>query len=104
MLSRVLSQVPSGKDEGKNREAELHTLHIQTGGITISMEEDSRGGESMVNYPRGKKRAASEDLETEVPKQGKITSPGGLPRRAPLPRHARRRASPHASCELIVNL
>ena len=44
MLSHVLSQVPSGKDEGKNREAELHTLHIQTGGITISMKEDSRGG------------------------------------------------------------
>ena len=69
--------MPSGKDEGKNREAELHTLHIQTGGITISAKEDSRGGESTVSFPRGKKRAASEDLETEVPRQGKKTSPGG---------------------------
>ena len=85
MLRHVLSQVPSGKDEGKNREAELHTLHIQTGGITVSTKEDSRGGESKVSSPRKKKRAASEDLETEVPRQGKKTSPG-----AP-------------SCKLIVN-
>ena len=77
MLRRALSQVPSGKDEGKNREAELHTLHIQTGGITVSMKEDNRGGFSKVPSPRGKKRAASEDLETEVPKQGKKASPGG---------------------------
>ena len=77
MLGRVLSKMPSGKDEGKNREAELHTLHTQTGGIAISMKEDSRGGESKVSSPRGKKRAASEDLEAETPKQGKKASPGG---------------------------
>ena len=77
MLGRVLSKVPSGKDEGKNREAELHTLHIQTGGIATSPKEDSRGGESEATSPRGKKRAASEDLETEMPKQGKKVSPGG---------------------------
>ena len=77
MLRRALSQVPSGKDKGKNKEAELHTLHIQTGGITVSMKEDSRGGESNIASPRGKKRAASEDLETEMPKQGKKVSPGG---------------------------
>ena len=77
MLGRVLSKMPSGKDEGKNREAELHTLRIQTGGIATSPEEDSREGESKASSPRGKKRAASEDLETEVPKQGKKASPGG---------------------------
>ena len=77
MLGRVLSKVPSGKGEGKNREAELHTLHTQTGGITIAMKEDSRGGGSKVSSPRGKKRAASEDLETGAPKQGKKTSPKG---------------------------
>ena len=70
--------MPPGKDEGKNREAELHTLHIQTGGITVSTKEDNWGGESKAFSPRGKKSAASEDLETEVPKQGKKTSPGGL--------------------------
>ena len=68
MLSRVLSQVPSGKDEGKNREAELHTLHIQTGGITVSTKEDSQGGESNVASPHGRKRAASKELEAEVPR------------------------------------
>ena len=77
MLDEVLSKMPSGKDEGKNREAELHILHIQTGGIATSPKEDSRGGESEISSPRGKKRAASEDLETEVPKQGKKASPGG---------------------------
>ena len=77
MLRRALSQVPSGKGEEKNREAELHTLHIQTGGITVSMKEDNRGGFSKVPSPRGKKRVASKDLETEVPKQGKKASPGG---------------------------
>ena len=39
--------------------------------------EDNRGGESKVSSPRGKKRATSEDLETEVPKQGKKASPEG---------------------------
>ena len=68
MLGRVLSKMPSGKDEGKNREAELHTPRIQTGGIVTSPEEDSREGEAKASSPCGKKRAASEDLETEVPK------------------------------------
>ena len=54
-------------------------LHIHTGGITDSMKEDNRGGFSKVPSPRWKKRAASEDLETEVPKQGKKASPGGPP-------------------------
>ena len=77
MLDCVLSKVPSGKDEGKNREAELHTLRIQTGGIATSPKEDNRGGESKASSLRGKKRVASEDLETEVPRQGKKASPGG---------------------------
>ena len=79
MLERALRQVPSEKDEGRSGEAksELHTLCIQIGEIYVSMEEDDRGGESKVSSPHGKKRAASEDLETEVPKQGKKASPGG---------------------------
>jgi len=78
MLDWVLSRMPSGKDKGKNREAELHTLHIQTGGIVTSPEEDSREGEAKASSPRGKKRAASEDLETEIPKQGKKGITRGL--------------------------
>ena len=55
MLGRVLSKVPSGKDEGKNREVEHHTLCIQTGGIATSPKEDSREGEAKASSPRGKK-------------------------------------------------
>ena len=77
MLGRVLSKMPSGKDEGKNSEAELHTLSIQTGGIATSPMEDSQEGEVKVSSPNGKKREASEDLEAEMPKPGKKVSPGG---------------------------
>ena len=77
MLDRVLSRMPSGKDKGKNDETELHTLHIRTGGIVTSPKEDSREGEAKASSPRGKKRAGSEELEAETPKQGKKVSPGG---------------------------
>ena len=77
MLGRVLSKMPSGKGEGKDSKAGLHTLRIRTGGIDFSPKEDSRGGESEATSPHGKKRATSEDLETEMPKQGKEVSPGG---------------------------
>ena len=77
MLGRVLSRIPSGKGEGKGSEAELHTLCIQTGGIATSPMEDSQEGEAKASSPRGKKRAISEDLETEMPKQVKKVSPGG---------------------------
>ena len=40
--------------------------------------EDSQEGEIKASSPRGKKRAASEDLEAETPKQGKKTSPKGF--------------------------
>ena len=77
MLDRVLNRMASGKDKGKNEETKLHTLRTQTGGIDTSPKEDSREGESKASSLRGKKRAASEDLETEVPRQRKKTSPGG---------------------------
>ena len=77
MLGRVLSRMPSGKDEGKNKETELHMLRIQTRGIATSLKEDSREREAKASSPRGKKRAASEDLEAEMPKPGKKASPGG---------------------------
>ena len=77
MLGRALSKIPSGKGEGKGSEAELHALRIQTGEIANPPMEDSREGEVKASSPRGKKRAASEDLEAETPKQGKKTSPRG---------------------------
>ena len=79
MLELAPYQAPSGEDKGRNKEAEsrLHTLHIQTGGISISVKEDNRGEESRIPSPQGRKRTASEDLETKVSKQGKKPSPGG---------------------------
>ena len=79
ILERTLSRVPLEKAEGESREAKsgTHTLRIRTGGISASTEEENRGGDSEVSSPRGKKRAASEDLESEMPKQGKKVSPGG---------------------------
>ena len=85
MLGRVLYQVPSGEDEGRNREATggPHFLHIQIGGASASTKEDSRGGEPKVPSPQGNKRTTSEDLETEASKRGKKTSQGGRPSSEP---------------------
>ena len=79
MLELAPYQVPSGEDKGRNKEAEsgLHTLHIQTGGISVSAKEDNRGEESKIPSPQGRKRTASEDLETRVSKRGKKPSSGG---------------------------
>ena len=77
MLDRVLSRMPPGKDKGKNEETELHTLCIRTGGIVTSPKEDSQEEEAKASSPRGRKRAASEDLEAEMPKPRKKVSPGG---------------------------
>ena len=74
MLGRALSKIPSREGEGKGSEP---ALYIQTGGIATSTMEDSREGEVKTSSPRGKKRAAPEDLEAETPKQGKKVSPGG---------------------------
>ena len=70
MLKHAPYQVPSGEDEGRSKEAKsgIHTLHIQTDGISVSAKEDNRGGESRIPSPQGKKRAPSEDLETDVSK------------------------------------
>ena len=77
MLDRVLSRMPSGKDKGKNEESKPHTQRIRTGGIVTSPKEDIREGKAKASSPRGKKRAASKDLETEVARQGQKASPGG---------------------------
>ena len=79
MLERAPYQVPSGEDEGRNREAlgGPHILRIQIGGVSASTKECSRGGEPKIPSPQGKKRAASEDLETEASKRGKKPSPRG---------------------------
>ena len=79
MLELAPYQAPSEKDKGRNKEAESgpHALLVQTGGINVSAKEDNRGEESKIPSPQGRKRTASEDLETRVSKRGKKPSPGG---------------------------
>ena len=79
MLEHAPYQVPSEEDKGRNKEAESgpHALLIQTWGISVSAKEDNRGEESKIPSPQGRKRTASEDLETRVSKRGKKPSPGG---------------------------
>ena len=79
MLELAPYQAPSGEDKGRNKEAEsgLHALLIQTGGISVSVKEDNRAKESRIPSPQGRKRTASDDLETKVSKRGKKPSPGG---------------------------
>ena len=79
MLELAPYQAPSWEDKGRNKEAESgpHSLLIQTGGIIVSAKEDNQGEESKTPSPRGRKRTASEDLETMVSKRGKKSSPEG---------------------------
>ena len=79
MLELVPYQVPSGEDKGRDKEAESgpHALLIQTGGISVSAKEDNRGEESQIPSPQGRKRTASEDLETRVSKRGTKPLSGG---------------------------
>ena len=79
MLELAPYQAPSGEDKGRNKEAESepYSLFIQTGGISASAKEDNRGEEYEIPSPQGRKRTASEGLETMVSKRGKKSSPEG---------------------------
>ena len=79
MLELAPYQAPSGEDKGRNKEAESgpHALLIQTRGISVSAKEDNQGEESRIPSPQGRKRTASDDLETMVSKRGKKPSSGG---------------------------
>ena len=79
MLENAPYQVPSEEDKGRNKEAESgpHALLIRIGGISVFAKEDNRGEESKIPSPQGRKRAASEDLETMVFKRGKKPLSGG---------------------------
>ena len=101
MLELAPYQAPSGEDKGGNKEAESgpHSLFIQTGGISASTREDMQGEESEIPSPQGRKRTASEDLETMVSKRGKKSLPEGPARRVSLPHSARKGISPPPSCK-----
>ena len=79
MLEPVPYQLPSKEEEGGNKEvgSEPRSLLVPTGGTSASAKEDNQGEESDIPCPRGRKRTTSEDLETEVSKRGKKSSPEG---------------------------
>ena len=96
MLELAPYQAPSGEDKRRNKEAESepHSLFIQTGGISASAKEDNRGEESEIPSPQGRKRTASEDLETMVSKRGKKSLPGGPDSTGILTAQCRQRGQP----------
>ena len=65
VLVRMLEAVPSKESEGGDKEA------------IASLKEVVRKREIENSSPRGKKRTASEDLETMASKRGKKSSPEG---------------------------
>ena len=61
----------------KNDPYSKGTSDIVSGGIKIPSSEDKSEGGATVSSPHGKKRAASEDLEKQAPKRGKMPLLGG---------------------------
>ena len=77
VLAKMLELAPclelSKEDNGGNNEGESGppSLPIPTEGMSASMKEDNQGEESDLLSLRGRKRIASEDLETKASKQEK---------------------------------
>ena len=104
MLGRALSKIPSGKGEGKGSEAELHALRIQTGKIASPPMEDGRGGKVKASPPHTGRRGPPPKIwRRRRPSKGRKHHQGALPRWAPSPRHAHRRASPPMSRKSFIN-
>ena len=86
MLTRMLVpapyQVPAQEDKKKSEEAEsgLHSTGIpdtMSGETEAPSSKDEGEGEGDIPSPYGRKRTASEDLEVEAPKRGKVSLPYG---------------------------
>ena len=81
MLAPAPYQAPAKEDKEESKKAKggLHskgTPDTMSGEIGTPSSEDEREGETDIPSPHGKKRTASEDLEVEAPKRGKISLPG----------------------------
>ena len=82
MLAPAPYQVSAGEDKDEDEEAQ-GSFHSggspgnSSGEIRTPASKGGKEGRTDIPSPHGKKRVASENLETEVPKQGKKTSPGG---------------------------
>ena len=86
MLTRMLVpapyQVPAQEDKNKSEEAEsgLHSTGMpdtMSGETEAPSSKDEGNGEGDTPSPHGRKRTASEDLEVEAAKRGKVSLPYG---------------------------
>ena len=86
MLMRMLVpapyQVPAQEGKKKSEEAEssLHSAGMSdtmSGETEAPSSTDEGEGEGDIISPHGRKRTASEDLEVEAPKIGKVSLPYG---------------------------
>ena len=79
MLELAPCPKPSQEDKGGNNGVESvpPSLPIPTEGMSASVKEDNQGEESDILSLRGRKRIASEDLETKASKQEKKSPPEG---------------------------
>ena len=82
MLVPVPYQVPAPEDKKKSEEAEsgLHSTgmpYTTSGETEAPSSRDEGEGEGDKASPHGKKRTASEDLEVEALKRGKVSPPYG---------------------------
>ena len=86
MLMRMLVpapyQVPAPEDKKRSEEAEsgLHSAGMpdtMSGETEAPSSKYAGEGEGDTPSPHGRKRTASEDLEVEAPKRGKVSLPYG---------------------------
>ena len=82
MMVQAPYQVPAQEDKKKSEEAEsgLHSTGMpdtMSGETEAPSSKDEGEGEGDIPSPHGRKRTASEDLEVEAPKRGKVSLPYG---------------------------
>ena len=82
MLASAPYQVPVKEAQEESRKAKggLHsegTPNATSGEIGTPSSKDEGEEEADIPSPHGKKRTASEDLEVEAPKRGKMSLSGG---------------------------
>ena len=82
MLAPAPYQMPAREDKKKNKRVEGG---LRSKGILDATSEETEApsskdegeGEGDIPSPHGRKRTASEDLEVEAPKRGKVSLPYG---------------------------
>ena len=82
MLAPAPYQMPAREDKKKSKRAEgglrsKGILDATSGETEAPSSKDEGEGEGDIPSPHGRKRTASEDLEVEAPKRGKISLSDG---------------------------